>query len=280
MLHTGPLAMSAGGPSRVRGDRKGLAMALDFDAAFVLQGQTTIVTGGASGIGLAIARLLASRGSHLVILDSSPAVAEVAGALPGGPGEHLGLQGDVACREDCERTVAAAVERFGALDSLVNNAGIGPLAPAEEMTDEIFDRTMAVNVRGSFLMARAAGNVMIEQRRGRIVNLASQASLIGIDKHLAYCASKAAVVGMTRVLALEWGRYGLTVNAVSPTVVETELARRSWAGEIGENLKRQIPTGRFAQPEEVAAAVLYLISGVAGMINGENLVIDGGFTIQ
>jgi 2-deoxy-D-gluconate 3-dehydrogenase len=129
-------------------------------------------------------------------------------------------------------------------------------------------------------MAQTIGRVMISRKRGSIVNIASQAAIIAIDKHVAYCASKAAVVGLTQVLALEWAKHGVTVNAVSPTVVETELGKKAWAGEVGERAKRQIPTGRFAQPEEIAAAVLYLVSGVAGMINGSNLVIDGGNTIQ
>jgi D-threitol dehydrogenase (NAD+) len=121
---------------------------------------------------------------------------------------------------------------------------------------------------------------MLRQGRGRIVNLASQAAVVGIDGHVAYCASKAAIVSMTKVLALEWGPRGITVNAISPTVVETELGKKAWAGEVGEQMKLRIPTRRFAQPEEIAQAALFLASDAAAMINGENLLIDGGFTIQ
>ncbi len=255
-------------------------MAYEFDGAFDLEGRTALVTGGAAGIGLAISRLFASRGASVVMFDVSPTVSEVASGLPGGAARHLGVVGDVTSARDCESAVAAAVARFQKVDILVNNAGIGGLSRAEETTEASFDRTLAVNLKGPFLMAEAAGKVMIQRRYGRIVNIASQASIIAIDKHLAYCTSKAALVGMTKVLAYEWARYGITVNAVSPTVVETELARTYWVGEIGEAAKREIPTGRFAQPEEVAAAVLYLVSGVAGMINGGNLIIDGGFTIK
>ena len=128
-------------------------------------------------------------------------------------------------------------------------------------------------------MAQAAGKVMIEQSYGRIVNLASQASVVALDRHVAYCASKAAVVGMTKVLAAEWAAHGVTVNAVSPTVVETELGRKAWAGEVGDRMRERIPTGRFAQPREVASLIGYLAGESAGMITGENVVIDGGYSV-
>jgi NAD(P)-dependent dehydrogenase (short-subunit alcohol dehydrogenase family) len=121
---------------------------------------------------------------------------------------------------------------------------------------------------------------MIAQGSGRIVNMASQAGTVAIEGHVAYCASKFAVIGMTRCLALEWGRHGITANTISPTVVLTELGRKAWAGEKGEAMMRQIPVGRFAEPEEIAAAALFLASDMARMINGADLVVDGGFTIK
>jgi 2-deoxy-D-gluconate 3-dehydrogenase len=215
-----------------------------------------------------------------LLADVSAAVNEVAASLPGGAARNLGVTGDVSNARAVDAVVKAALDRFGTIDILVNNAGIARLAGAESLSEADWDATMAVNLKGPFLMAQTVGRVMISRKRGSIVNIASQAAIIAIDKHVAYCASKAAVVGLTQVLALEWAKHGVTVNAVSPTVVETELGKKAWAGEVGERAKRQIPTGRFAQPEEIAAAVLYLVSGVAGMINGSNLVIDGGNTIQ
>ena len=250
-------------------------MEFSFDRAFSLQGQVALITGAATGIGKAIATLFAERGATLALVDRSDAVRETARALGT---QHLALVADVADEAATVATVARTLERLGRIDILVNNAGIGPLARAEETSAELWDTTMAVNLRGSFLYAREAGKAMITRGYGRIINLASQAALVALDRHLAYCASKAGVLGMTRVLAMEWGRYGITVNAISPTVTETELGRSGWAGEVGVAFRKKIPTGRFAQPEEIALAALYLASGAAGMINGENLVVDGGYT--
>jgi NAD(P)-dependent dehydrogenase (short-subunit alcohol dehydrogenase family) len=246
-----------------------------FAKVFDLSGQVALITGGASGIGKSVAVLFAERGATLVLVDRSATVHEVARSL--GP-QHLAWVADVADENAATSVVAGSVEKLGRVDILINNAGIGPLAKAEDTSAELWDTTMAVNLRGPFLYAREAGKQMIRQGGGRIVNLASQAALVALDRHLAYCASKAGLLGMTRVLALEWGGYGITVNAISPTVVETELGRSGWAGEVGVAFRKKIPTGRFAQPEEIALAALYLASGAAAMVNGENLVVDGGYT--
>ncbi len=163
---------------------------------------------------------------------------------------------------------------------LVNNAGVALLSPALDVTPQEWDTSLDVNLRSAFFLAQAVGRQMVAQGYGRIVNLASQASVVAIERHAAYCASKAGLVGLTKVLALEWGPHGVTVNAVSPTVVETELGKKAWAGEVGVAMKRKIPVGRFGQPEEIARTVAFLSSEGAGLINGENLVIDGGYTIQ
>ncbi|WP_419730704.1 SDR family oxidoreductase [Lichenicola sp.] len=249
-----------------------------FDAAFDFTGKVVMVTGGAAGIGQAMARVFAERGAHLALVDRDPSVETTAAGL--GDAGHLGLVADVSSTAALEQAMAAILARFGRIDVLVNNAGIVRLAPADSLTELDWDMTMAINLRAPFVLSQIVGREMLRQGSGRIVNLASQAGIIAIDGHLAYCASKAAIISMTKVLALEWGPRGVTVNAISPTVVETELGKKAWAGEVGEAMKRQIPTRRFAQPEEIAMAALYLASGAAGMVNGENLVVDGGFTIQ
>ncbi len=252
--------------------------ATQFDTAFDFSGKAALVTGGAAGIGAAIARALAARGAAVAVVDLSPGTPAAAGALPGNG--HIAHVADLTQPGEPDRAVQAATSAFGRLDILVNNAGIVLLEPAQAMTDDAFDRTMAVNLRLPFQMARAAFPSLCRAGAGRIINLASQAAFVALDRHLAYCASKAGVVGMTKVLALEWATHGITVNAISPTVVETELGRKAWAGEVGEVMKRKIPMGRFAQPEEVAMAALYLASGAASMVTGANLVVDGGYSIQ
>jgi 2-deoxy-D-gluconate 3-dehydrogenase len=164
------------------------------------------------------------------------------------------------------------------VDILVNSAGVVLLDRALELSADSWDTTIAVNLTASFRMAQAAGRVMTSAGYGRIINLASQASVIALDQHVAYCASKAGIVGMTKVLAMEWARSGVTVNAVSPTVVETPLGKLAWAGERGDAMRERIPTGRFAQPGEVAALIAYLAGEDAGMVTGENILIDGGYS--
>jgi len=255
-------------------------MAYEFEKMFDLSGKTAIVTGAAAGIGLAISRALAARGASLMLVDLSPAVNDLPGQLPGGAGRHAAVVADLAQKGAVEKVVSATVARFGGIDILVNNAGIARLEKAELQTEEDWDKTLTVNLKVPFLLAQAAGKVMISRKYGRIVNIASQAAVIALDRHVSYCTSKAGLVGMTKVLAAEWAQHGITVNAVSPTVVETELGKKAWSGEVGEAMKKKIPTGRFAQPEEIALAVLYLVSGAAAMVDGENLMIDGGYTIQ
>ncbi|KTF17301.1 D-threitol dehydrogenase [Pseudoalteromonas carrageenovora] len=251
-------------------------MTYSFDKAFDLKEQVALITGGASGIGKCIAELFAERGATLILVDKSEAVHETARAL----GENnLSWVADVSDEASAVQIVADSAQKLGRIDILVNNAGIGPLAKSEETPADLWDITMAVNLRGPFLYAREVGKQMLKQKSGRIVNLASQAALVALDGHLAYCASKAGVLGMTRVMAMEWGPEGITVNAISPTVVETELgAGGYWSGETGANFKAKVPARRFAQPEEIAMSALYLVSGAAGMVNGENLVVDGGYT--
>jgi len=170
--------------------------------------------------------------------------------------------------------------QLGRIDVLVNNAGIARLDLAIDAKETDWDATMTVNLKAPFFLAQAVAGVMKAQGGGRIVNLASQASVIALERHAAYCASKAALVSMTQVLAVEWADWGITVDAVSPTVVETELGKKAWAGEVGEAMKRKIPVRRFAQPLEIAAAIAYLASPLAAMVTGANLVVDGGYSVQ
>ncbi|BBY74449.1 D-threitol dehydrogenase [Mycolicibacterium parafortuitum] len=250
----------------------------EVDFNFRLDDKVALVTGAAAGIGAAIAAAYAGKGARVAVVDLDEAGAvEAARALPG---DSHGFRCDVADPDSVRTVVGAVLETFGRIDILVNCAGIVALAPAEELSEKAWDATIDVNLKGTFLMCQAVGAAMLEAGGGAIVNLASQAGTVALDQHVAYCASKFGVLGVTKVLASEWGPRGVRVNTISPTVVLTELGRKAWDGPRGEEMKKLIPTGRFAYPDEIAAAAVYLASGAAGMVNGADLLIDGGYTIR
>ena len=246
-----------------------------MDIDFSLDDKAVMITGGASGIGWAICQLFVAKGARVAIADLNLTAATERAASLGDRAAAYEL--DVTDPESVTATVARVAADLGRIDVLVNSAGIGPLAPAEELGLDIWDPTLAVNLRGTFLVAQAVGKLMLGNGSGSIINLASQAASAALDKHAAYCASKAGVIGLTRVLALEWGGRGVRTNTISPTVVLTELGRYAWSGPEGDAFKKLIPAGRFAEPEEIAAAALFLASDASLMVNGADLPVDGGF---
>ncbi|EAD1457527.1 D-threitol dehydrogenase [Listeria monocytogenes] len=249
-----------------------------FDKDFNITDKVAVVTGAASGIGKAMAELFSEKGAYVVLLDIKEDVKDVAAKI--NPSRTLALQVDITKKENIEKIVAEIKKFYPKIDILANSAGVALLEKAEDLPEEYWDKTMELNLKGSFLMAQIIGREMIATGGGKIVNMASQASVIALDKHVAYCASKAAIVSMTQVLAMEWAPYNINVNAISPTVILTELGKKAWAGQVGEDMKKLIPAGRFGYPEEVAACALFLVSDAASLITGENLIIDGGYTIK
>jgi NAD(P)-dependent dehydrogenase (short-subunit alcohol dehydrogenase family) len=250
----------------------------EVDLTFRLDGRVALVTGAASGIGAAIADVFADAGAQIVVVDLDAAASERrAGEIGRGA---VGIGCDVSDPASVEAAVERAVAAVGRVDVLVNSAGIVDLAPAEDLGAGAWNRTLAVNLSGTFFMSQAVGRHMLAAGRGKVINLASQAASVGLLEHAAYCASKAGVVGMTRVLAVEWAGRGVTANCISPTVVLTDLGRKAWAGEKGEAAKKEIPVGRFALPREVAGAALFLACGASDMVNGADLVVDGGYTVR
>jgi len=249
-----------------------------IDMSFPLTDKVAVVTGGASGIGKAIAQAYHDKGAKVVIVDLQLELAKTQAAAIGG--DVLAFACDVSDMESVKSAVAAIAAAVGRIDILVNSAGIVALAPAEELTLEAWNKTIQVNLSGTFFMAQTVGKVMLAAGHGKIINLASQAGSVALDQHVAYCTSKFGVIGLTKVLASEWAGRGVTVNSISPTVVLTDLGKKAWAGPKGDALKLLIPTGRFAIPEEIAAAAVFLASDGADMINGADLLIDGGYTIR
>jgi len=248
------------------------------DTYFSLKDKTAIITGGAAGIGFATAEFFSKKGVNLVLADLNDNTDAVAKKL--GP-QNIGLAGDVCDAVYRANLIDAGVKAFGKVDILVNSAGIVALEKAESISGDFWNRTININLTANFMMAQVFGAYLIRNRiPGSIVNIASQAGSIALDKHVAYCASKGGIISMTKVLALEWGRYGIRVNCVSPTVVLTELGHKAWDGPVGDAFKKEIPAERFAEPDEIAGIIAFLCSDAAAMITGHDLLVDGGYTIK
>jgi len=241
-------------------------------------GKNVVITGGASGIGRAIAEAFSGQDASVAILDLNLDLAREVSSKLGS--NSIAVACDVSKIESINQAVSHVIQNFGKIDILVNSAGIAALNPAEKVTQSEWDKTLSINLTGTFFMSQRVGIEMLKENNGSIINLASQEASVALTDHVAYCASKFGVLGVTKVLASEWGGRGITVNSVSPTVVLTELGKKAWAGEKGDALKKLIPTGRFAEPEEIAASVLFLASEDARMINGADLLVDGGYTIR
>jgi NAD(P)-dependent dehydrogenase (short-subunit alcohol dehydrogenase family) len=245
---------------------------MDFETSklFDLSGKFAVVTGAARGLGAAIARGLAGAGASVLLCD----LREPEFAL----GKDMHFQPtDVSRSSDVKALVDTACERFGRLDIMVANAAVPGGAHAEEETEEGWEAVMAVNAKGTFLCAREAAQRMRKQGGGCIINLASALSFIGHPTALAYCASKGAIAQMTRVMALEWAKYNIRVNAIAPGFFNTPLNAGLMASpEYMKPIHAKIPLGRGAEPDEIAGTAIYLASNASLFVTGSVLVIDGG----
>jgi NAD(P)-dependent dehydrogenase (short-subunit alcohol dehydrogenase family) len=237
--------------------------------SFDLTGRVALVTGAGRGIGHDLALALVGAGATVV------------SGIRGGDAPTESVTIDLRDIGSIRAAVDTVVERHGRIDMLVNNAGLGTNHDALDVTEEEWDELMAVNLKGLFFTCQAAGRHMVARRYGRIVNMSSQAGHVGIRRHAAYSASKGGVELLTKVLALEWGPYGVTVNAVAPTFVRTPgTAERLDRPEFLDDVLTRIPIGRVGTTTEVAAAVIFLASPSAGLVNGTSIVVDGGWTAQ
>lgn len=255
---------------------------LDVATLFRLDGRRAIVVGGYGGIGKVVSRLLARHGAALAIAGRSAEKAEATAAEIGGDGtDAVGLPVDIASRASAEELVSAAADRLGGVDILINLAAVDREAPAQDMTEEDWERSLQVNLSGAFWLSQAVARSMIDaEAGGRIVHFSSTRAYAGGRRGFsAYAASKGGLNALVRQLATEWGRHGITVNAVAPGFVPTELTAHAVQNEgFVRMMIGRIPMTRFGTPEEMAGAVLFLASPGGGFVNGQCIYVDGGVT--
>jgi len=247
---------------------------------FTLNHRVALVTGAATGIGQTIAAVLAETGAHVAISDRPEVNLGETEKLCKPHGRKVfPLAMDVRDLDQIRRGVAAVEKEFNRIDILVNNAGINRPTPSLEVDQENWEDHFNTNVRGGYFCAQAAAKGMIERKFGRIIFISSQSGLVGIPGQPVYCATKGALINLVRSLGVEWAKYGITVNSVAPTFIETNLTRERLRNpEFLKFVLGKIPKGELATREDVAYAATYLASAEAGMVNCVNLSVDGGWT--
>jgi len=248
-----------------------------------LDGKVALVTGASSGLGQGFAAALAEYGAHVAVTelpDRLDAAGETVDMIEERGGRALAVGLDVRDPRASAGVVERVVAEFGRLDVLVNNAGVNRVQWAEDVSEENWDLVLDTDLKGAFFMAQAAGKHMIARGGGgRIVNIASQNGVIGYYQRAAYCSAKGGLVNLTRVLALEWAKHGITVNAIGPTFVRTPLTEQTFSQpDIKRDLESRIPMGRIATVEENLGALIFLASDAAAMVTGHTLLVDGGWT--
>jgi NAD(P)-dependent dehydrogenase (short-subunit alcohol dehydrogenase family) len=251
--------------------------------SFALDGRVALVSGAARGLGRAIALALAQAGADVALgVRDRASGGDLAAEIRDLGRRAVVLPMDVADLGQVRAAVSGTVDGLGSLDVLVNNAGVAPGNPAEDVVEADFDRTMAVNVKGTFFASQAAGRAMIGRGGGTIVNVGSQAGAVALPGEAVYCMSKAAIAHMTKCLAVEWGRHGITVNAVAPTFIHTPGTEEALSDPVfrADVEERIAALHRIGEPGEVAGAVVFLASPAASLITGQTLLIDGGWTAR
>ena len=247
--------------------------------SFSLEGKVAIVTGGSRGIGRAIALAFAEAGADMVVcsraLDGE--LGAVAEEIRGLGRRSLAVQADITRKDAVDNLVQRAMDEFGVIDILVNNAGIIIRAPLVEQSEEDWDRVIDINLKGCYLCSQAVGKRMIGQKKGNIINLASIRAVIPFRGRASYCAAKAGVAMLTRVLALELAGYNIRVNAIGPGWVKTELNKSFWSDpKTLKQIEAEIALGRWAMPSEIANVALFLASDASSYLTGHTILVDGG----
>lgn len=246
---------------------------------FELNGQVAVVTGGGRGLGEAIALAIARSGANVAVVSRTRSqIEETACEIKALGQSALAVVADVAKLEDVQLMVNKVAQRFGRIDVLVNAAGVNQRAPSLDVSPELWERILSINLRGTFFCCQAAATYMIQQNGGAIVNIASITSSVGIPSLAPYAASKAGVEALTRVLAAEWAPHGVRVNAVAPGYFRTEMTKSLFEDvDWVDRLLARIPLGRAGLPEDLAEAVVFLVSPAARYVTGQVVTVDGGF---
>jgi NAD(P)-dependent dehydrogenase (short-subunit alcohol dehydrogenase family) len=247
-----------------------------------LKGKVALVTGASRGIGRTIALTLAGEGADVAVnYAASGAEAEkTAGEIKETGRDSLVVKADVADKAAVENMVAEVIRRFGRIDILVNNAGLAVIGPSETLEEKVWRRGIDVLLTGTFFCSQAAGREMIKQKSGKIINIASVNGIVAFPERASYCAAKAGVMALTKVLASEWAKHNINVNAVAPGYIETEMVSHLAAkGKVNiREIKARTPGGQLAGPDDVAESVAFLASERSRRINGQTIVVDGGWT--
>lgn len=252
----------------------------EWEGRFSLAGRKALVTGASKGIGFEIARVFADAGADVVaVARDADGLLEVKRTVEARGRRCLVIEAEMATPEGPVAAAREALEAWGSIDILVNNAAIARIAPALDLTLADWDETMAVNVRAPFLMAQTLAPAMIAQRWGKIINISSQTGVIALDDHAAYATSKGALNALTKSLCAEWARHNVQVNAICPTVILTPMGKAVWGPEEkGGPMRAATPARRFGEVVEVADMALYLASPASGLVNGAILMIEGGYS--
>ena len=248
---------------------------------FGLSGQVALVTGAARGLGRAISLALAHAGADVALgLRDANSDSGLAAEIRKLGSKVLPLQMDMRKIDQISSAVDETAKHFGRIDILVNNAGIAPENPAENVREEDFDATLAINLKGTFFACQAVARHMIPRKSGKIINMSSQAGFVALPTESIYCMTKAGIAHLTKCLAVEWGKYGITVNAVAPTFIRTPGTESALADPAfrADTVERVAALHRIGEPMEVAGAVVFLASPAASLITGETILIDGGWT--
>ena len=250
---------------------------------FGLGGQVALVTGAARGLGRAISLALANAGTDVALgLRDINADSGLAAEIRNLGRKALPLQMDMRKMDQISSAVDRAAKEFGRIDILVNNAGIAPENLAENVREQDFDDTLAINLKGTFFASQAVGRLMIQQKRGKIIMMSSQAGFAALPTESIYCMTKAGIAHLTRCLAVEWGKHNITVNAIAPTFIHTPGTDGALADPSfrADTVERIAALHRIGEPMEVAGAVVFLASPAASLITGETILIDGGWTAR